>query len=471
MRAEVVKSLQKLPKIDTVLGRDDIRALDAPRWAVRAAVRDQVAAWRERILSGAEVDDVGGEFDISRADIERRVRRLLEPSLRRVINATGVVLHTNLGRAPLARATSEYCGAIGTHYSNLEYDLDAGRRGSRHSHLAAILRELTGAEDAVCVNNNAAAVMLCLAALAAGREVIVSRGELIEIGGSFRIPDVMKLSGATLVEVGTTNKTRAADYRRATGENTALYLKVHQSNFAIVGFTEEMPIADLAELGRDSGIPTMMDLGSGSLLAADELRRIGLEHEPGVAEVIAAGIELVTFSGDKLLGGPQAGIICGRRVHVEKARRHPLMRALRPGKSTMAALLSTLALYRDGRAHRDIPAVAMLSAPADAVRRRAQGIIDRLGDRAQTVHVELCPCRSKVGGGAMPLSALPSFAVALRPRSGDRSAADIEKILREGDPAIITRVSSEAGEERVLIDLRTVLDDDLAPLEAALAAL
>jgi L-seryl-tRNA(Ser) seleniumtransferase len=473
MRAEVAARLRRLPKIDAILGRDDVRALGAPRWAVVEAVRREVEAMRQRILSGhdlpgADDDRETAALPLALAAIERRVAELLGPSLRRVINATGVILHTNLGRAPLAPQALERMLEIGRGYSNLEYDLAQGERGSRHDHLVEILTALTGAEDAAVVNNNAGAVMLCLAALAGGREVIVSRGELIEIGGSFRIPDVMRLSGAHLVEVGTTNKTRPADVRAALSERTGLLLKVHRSNFALVGFTEEISAADLAELGRESAIATMMDLGSGSFIDADELRLMGLAEEPSVVEVLAAGVDLVTFSGDKLLGGPQAGILCGRRALVESARRHPLMRALRPDKLTLAALEATLALYRDGRAM-EVPVVAMLATPAEAVRARAETLMAELGDAfgGQTVRAQLIACESMVGGGAMPLSRLPSWGVALWPHGSDRGVDALDQALRRASSPVIGRIA----DARLILDMRTVAEGELGALVQALRGL
>jgi L-seryl-tRNA(Ser) seleniumtransferase len=476
MRPEIAARLRRLPKIDAILGRDDVRAMDAPRWAVVEAVRREVDAMRQRILSGHDVpgvDDASGDdgavaaLPLALAAIERRVTELLGPSLRRVINATGVILHTNLGRAPLAPQALERMVEIGRGYSNLEYDLEPGERGSRHDHLVPILTALTGAEDAAVVNNNAGAVMLCLAALAADREVIVSRGELIEIGGSFRIPDVMRLSGAHLVEVGTTNKTRPADVRAALSERTALLLKVHRSNFAMVGFTEEVSAADLAELGRESAVATMMDLGSGSFIDADELGLMGLAEEPSVIEALSAGVDLVTFSGDKLLGGPQAGILCGRRALVECARRHPLMRALRPDKLTMAALEATLTLYRDGRAM-DVPMVAMLAAPAEELRARADRVLAALGpDLGHGVRAQLIACESMVGGGAMPLSRLPSWGLALWPHGSDHGVDALDDRLRRAATPVIGRIA----DARLILDMRTVAEGDLDELVQALRGL
>jgi L-seryl-tRNA(Ser) seleniumtransferase len=461
-------ALARLPKIDAVLARADVRGLQVPRFALLQAVRELVAGMRQRVLAGAPAGDLAIE------DIARRARALARPSLRPVINATGVVIHTNLGRAPLSPAAIAAITAVAGGYSNLEYEIDAGRRGSRHGHVTRSLAALTGAEDAVVVNNNAAAVLLGLSALAAGREVVVSRGELVEIGGSFRIPDVMRLSGAALVEVGTTNKTRLRDYQDALTERTALLLKVHRSNFAIVGFTEEVAPAELAALARARGVLSMMDLGSGFLLEPGDLQAMGLPPEPGVAAAIAAGVDLVCFSGDKLLGGPQAGIVCGRADAIARLRAHPLMRALRPDKLTLAALDATLAAYRDRRGPGpvEVPALAMLGEPEDGVKRRAEAALAALDARlarspgeALRAHAALAPCRSTVGGGAMPTATLPSWGIALVPVPGAR-AADIEAALRRAAVPVIARIV----EERVILDLRTVLPRDAEALAAAAAA-
>ncbi|WP_428267114.1 L-seryl-tRNA(Sec) selenium transferase [Haliangium sp.] len=485
-------ALRRLPKVDAVLARPALTAADVPRWALRQAVRERIDELRQAVLRGA----IPASFDLASEDVCARARALAAPSLRRVINATGVVVHTNLGRAPLSPAALARVVELAGGYCNLEYELGVGRRGSRHGHVAALLTALTGADDAVVVNNNAAAVMLALSALASGREVIVSRGELVEIGGSFRVPDVMRLSGATLVEVGTTNKTRASDYERALSPDTGLLLKVHPSNFAIVGFTEEVAPAELATLCARAGVPTMMDLGSGLLLAEAELQAMGVPPEPGVRAMIAAGLDLVSFSGDKLLGGPQAGILCGRADLIDKLRRHPLMRALRPDKLTLAALEATLREYRDragpvatsaassagtsaatpdtdSNPNIDVPVAAMLAAPAAELERRAEAALalvrDRLagpGPGRAAVAVTVSACTSTVGGGALPTSTLPSWGLALVPAAVEVGAVDIDVALRRADPPVIGRIVAE----RVVLDLRTVLPDDLEPLVAAVVS-
>jgi len=451
--------LRQLPKIDDVLRRPDVQAVAAPRWALVEAVRREVDDRRRAILEGSS-----RAVEVTAEAVARRAAALAGSSLRRVINATGVVLHTNLGRAPLGDEVLARVAELARGYSNLELDVDRGSRGERHGHVARMVCELTGAEDAVAVNNNAGAVMLCLAAVAGGREVVVSRGELIEIGGSFRIPDVMKLSGARLVEVGTTNKTHARDYQAAITADTGLLLKVHRSNFAVVGFTAEVDLDELVALGRERGVPTMMDLGSGCLLEAAELVALGLPAEPGVRATVATGVDLVTFSGDKLLGGPQAGIIAGRRALVAAVKAHPLMRALRPDKLTIAAVEATLAIYRDRR-HGDIPALAMLSAPADQLRARADDLVARIGAPPVGLRVAVVSCESAVGGGALPTATLPSWAVAL---TSDRAGADaIDAGLRGAVPPVLARIA----DDQVLLDVRTVDPGELDAVAAAVAAL
>ncbi len=454
--------MRQLPKIDEVLKRPEVRALEAPRWAVVEAVRRSVDSRRQAILAGeSEVTELSGE------EIGRLAAHLLRPSLREVLNATGVILHTNLGRAPLGRSVLERASRLAGGYSNLEYDLDRGQRGSRHVHASDILRELTGAEDAVVVNNNAGAVLLCLAALAAGSEVIVSRGELIEIGGSFRIPDVMRLSGARLVEVGTTNKTHRRDYEGVIGENTALLLKVHRSNFEVVGFTAEVSLEELVEIGQRRGVPTMMDLGSGCLLEAERLAELGLPAEPSVRAVIASGLDVVTFSGDKLLGGPQAGVILGHRRFVDAVRSHPMMRALRPDKLTLSALTATLSAYRDGAAETDIPSVAMMSARLEDLRARAEELRREIGAAPEWLELSVVACESKVGGGAVPSAVLPSWGVALQPVDGPLGPDDLDEKLRSRPVPVIGRIA----DEQLLLDVRTLLGpEELQAVAAAVRA-
>jgi L-seryl-tRNA(Ser) seleniumtransferase len=427
--------LRDLPSVDELL-RDE-RLAAQPRALALAAARSAIARAREEIQAGAEPGSL----------VERALEELagaVRPRLRRVLNATGVIVHTNLGRAPLAEAALERVQEVGRGYSNLEYDLVDGARGSRQDHVASILRRLTGAEAALVVNNNAAAVLLALAALAEGREVIVSRGELIEIGDGFRIPDVLARSGARLREVGTTNRTRAADYEAAVGEATAALLRVHQSNFRVVGFTEQPRVEELARVARRHGLPLVDDLGSGVL--------VELSGEPSAKGSLAAGADLVTFSGDKLLGGPQAGIVVGRADLVERLRRHPLQRALRADKLTLAALEGTLALYLDAeRAAREIPVLRMLHEPPEIVQARAERLAEAVGGDVEAT-------TARVGGGALPLAEVPSFAVAVE----DRLAAP----LREGQPPVVGVVR----DGRLLLDCRTLADAEVDEVTRAVAS-
>jgi L-seryl-tRNA(Ser) seleniumtransferase len=435
----------------------------APRWAVVEAARRLIALRRAAILrSGAEP---GADADaIAPLEVARLAASLAGPRLRRVVNATGVVVHTNLGRAPLAPAALAAIVEVARGHANLEYDLARGERGHRHVHVEELARALTGAEAACVVNNNAAATVLALAALAAGREVIVSRGELVEIGGSFRVPDILRLSGGTLVEVGTTNRTRLADYERAIGPATATLLKVHRANFALVGFTEEVGAGELAALARARGLSSMFDLGSGALLSRAEQRALGLPEEPPVAEAIAAGVDVVCCSGDKLLGGPQAGLIVGKAAAIAAIARHPLMRAVRPDKLTLAALAATLALYRDGRAA-EVPVVARLATDDATLRARAVALAARLRAIAPAgVVVDVATCASAVGGGALPLAALPSHAVTL---AGGLGAAALEVALRHAATPVIARIA----DDRVWLDVRTIADDEHDVVAAAVAAL
>ena len=443
-----VSDFAKLPAVHALV--DQVGDV-APRWAVVEAARRSIAKAREAIRAGTDGTVDAGE-------VARLAAELARPALRRVINATGVVLHTNLGRAPLAEAARAAVDEVARGYSNLEYDLGKGERGSRHDHLREVLRELTGAEDALVVNNNAAATVLGLAALASGKEIIVSRGELIEIGGSFRLPEILALSRGTLVEIGTTNKTHRADYERAIGPATGLLLKVHRSNFAIVGFTAEVTPDEVVQIGRARGISTMIDLGSGMLVDRETQRRWGLPDEPTVAESVASGADLVTFSGDKLLGGPQAGIAVGKKAAIEAARKHPLMRALRPDKMTLAALTATLGLYRAGRAEEAVPAIAMIARTPETLRAMAERLVAAIGQVAG-VSLAVEPCKSTVGGGAMPTAELPSFAVTLRGKPAD----DLDRALRAARVPVIARI--EDG--RVWLDVRTLAEADFADIAAA----
>jgi len=423
--------LRGLPSVDTLLG-EELGADLVERHGRPATVEAIRAA-----LAGARGRGVADGPDELLAEAARLLGR--PPSLRPALNATGVIVHTNLGRAPLAGAAIERATAVAAGYSNLEYDLEAGTRGSRHSHLGAILAELTGAEDGMAVNNNAAAVMLTLAALAGGREVPISRGELIEIGDGFRIPEVLAQSGARLVEVGSTNRTRIGDYARALGPDTGAVLRVHQSNFRMVGFTEAPALHELCTLAAEHGVPVIDDLGSGQLIDLPDLA-----DEPTARSSVEAGATVVCFSGDKLLGGPQAGVIVGATEAVARIRRHPLARAVRIDKLSLAALEATLELHRDpARALREVPVLRAVAEPAAAVRERAERLAARLGG-------DVVATTARVGGGAVPLLEIESFACALD--GGDQLAA----ALRSADPPVVARVQ----EGRVLLDCRTLTDEE-----------
>jgi L-seryl-tRNA(Ser) seleniumtransferase len=436
-----------LPSVNALLEHEGIRALLAstPRTVVVDAVRGAIAAARD--ASGSAPQDDAGWVNA----VRERVARTQRPSLRPVINATGVVLHTNLGRAPLARAAIEAMVAVSAGYSNLEFDLDAGARGSRYDHCAALLRELTGAEDALVVNNGAAALVLALDTLADGREAIISRGELVEIGGSFRVHDIAARSRARLREVGATNRTHLADYTRAISASTGALLKVHRSNFAIQGYVAEAEVRELVPAAREHGLPIIHDLGSGLLIPLDD---IGLRGEPTVREALGAGASVVTLSGDKLLGGPQAGLILGDASYIAAMRRNPLARAFRVDRATLAALEATLALYRDPVvARREIPTLAMLATPVEQLRQRAERALEALERRGTPASI--VESKAAVGAGAFPTAELPSVALAL---GGDAERWSAR--LRAGDPPVVGRVR----EDRLLLDLRTVPDDVLATL-------
>jgi L-seryl-tRNA(Ser) seleniumtransferase len=401
------------------------------------------------------------------ADLETLAARVVEAgrragvfSLRPVINAQGVVLHTNLGRAVLSPLALERVAAVGAAYSNLELDLASKERGSRYSHVETLLRRLTGAEDALVVNNNAAAVLLALETLAHGKEVIVSRGELIEIGGEFRIPDIMRRGGAVLREVGATNRTHLRDYAEAIGPETALLLKVHTSNYRVVGFTADVSSRELTELGRARGIPVMEDLGSGSLV---DLRPWGFPYEPTVPEVVASGVDLVSFSGDKLLGGPQAGVLVGRRAIVARLKKNPWNRALRIDKFTIAALEATLYAYEAGTARETIPTLRSLTEPLADVRRRARRLLARLDSSTrERLAPNLVEDHAQVGGGALPTVELPTMGLAVGATAP--AARELDVALRTGDPPVVGRML----DDRLFLDCRTVLPDQVGLLAAAL---
>ncbi len=439
--------LRDLPAVPKLLAHPALADFAAGE-ALTHAAREVLAAWRERLLSGSAAESP--TLDAVAHEVAVKLVTQSRPTLRAVINATGIVLHTNLGRAPLAESAADAARAAALGYLNLELDLNTGKRSSRQDAIRAGVCHVTGAEAATAVNNCAAATILVLRTLASGREVIVSRGQLVEIGGGFRIPDILAVSGATLREVGTTNITRIADYAAAITPATALLMRVHASNFRVRGFTKCASLAELVALGREHAIPVIDDVGSGMAI---DLAPFGLPGEPSIREGLAAGADLVLFSGDKLLGGPQCGIVAGRRDLIERLERDPLMRAFRCDKMTLAALEATLTLYRDpARALRELPVLRMLTTPLAELRARAERLRDALNGVAAEVTVR--DETAYVGGGSLPDVALPTVVVALKPLT--TSEGELAASLRSGTPAVLARV--QAGE--VLIDLRAVFDRD-----------
>ncbi|MDO8963681.1 MAG: L-seryl-tRNA(Sec) selenium transferase [Coriobacteriia bacterium] len=455
--------LRSLPKTDELLKRSDLSALaeSASRAVVLDAVRDAVDALRARIVAGESVVfDDDSIADDAIATVSTRMRSSLRP----VINATGIIVHTNLGRSRLPEAVLRAVVDASANYSTLEYDVASGERGSRHVHVERLICDVTGAEAAMAVNNNAAATLLGIAGLAARKEAIVSRGQLVEIGGSFRIPDIMRQSGAKMVEVGATNKTHVRDYENAITPKTGLLLKVHSSNYRVVGFTQEVSLAQLVELGAKHGVPVFEDQGSGVLI---DLAPYGLPDEPTVRSAVEAGADLVSVSGDKLLGGPQAGILAGKRATIDRLKKHPLARALRLDKMTLAALEATLRLYLDPeRALREIPTLAMLTESGGSVGARARALADRIArECADAFIVGVLADVSRAGGGALPLADIPTTVVALTPRA--MSANDLESRLRLGEPAIVARIK----DGNVLIDPRTLTGPEADLVADRLAAI
>ncbi len=444
------ESLRSLPSVDRLLAHPLLAGGSSPGLRT-AAARQAIASARQRLKDGGHVESVEALAE----EAASLFAALERPSLRRVINATGVILHTNLGRAPLSDDALAAMFDAGTGYSNLEFDLENGARGSRFSHLESLLQRVTGAEAGVAVNNNASAMLLLLSSLCAGREVVISRSQAVEIGGGFRIPDVLRQSGAILIEVGTTNRTSLRDFEEAICERTAALLRVHASNFRIVGFTSFPALGDLAALAHDRGIAMLDDLGSGCLL---DTRQFGMLPEPTVQASIAAGVDVVAFSGDKLIGGPQAGILAGRSAHINLLRRHPLARAVRMDKTGIAALAATLRHFERGEALDQIPVWKMISAPIDGIERRAAAWA-----AASSLPAEVIAARTMIGGGSLPEEGIPTLVVALKTASPDGVGA----WLRNRFPAIVARI--EAG--RVLLDPRTVQPSEDEAVRAALTEL
>jgi len=452
--------LRALPGVDTLLDAlsAEIPAETVPRSVLTASARESLEAMRRSIFTEENPTvDLASVLTLAHERIDRKMR----PNLTRVVNGTGVVVHTNLGRSLLAEEALARIQAVGNRYSNLEFNLITGKRGLRYSAVEELICEISGAEAAMVVNNNAGAVLLCLDTLVNGKEAIVSRGELVEIGGAFRIPDVMAKSGGILKEVGTTNRTHLKDYENAITEETGLFLKVHTSNYSIVGFTSAVPVAELVALGKKRGIPVMDDLGSGTFV---NFGNYGLTAEPTVQQSVAAGADIVTFSGDKLLGGPQAGVIIGNRTHIEAIRKNPLTRALRIDKLTLAALEATLRLYRDeAEAVAKIPTLRMITMNRDETQARATALMDALGNLPITT--EALALFSRPGGGSLPLLELPSCCVGLTlPGMG---ANALEKALRKNDPPVIGRIENDT----YILDPRTLQEGDISLIADAIATL
>lgn len=459
--------LRQIPGVDKLLAEPEIEALleDTPRSVVVKSIRIVLGKMRERLASAAlAAEGADASLPAIISLVSKEVERLSVSSYRRVVNATGVVIHTNLGRSLLAPEALEAIQTAGKYYTNLEFNLAGGARGSRYSHVEELLCDLTGAESALVVNNNAAAVLLVLKTLADGKEVIVSRGELVEIGGSFRIPEVMASSGALMVEVGATNKTHLKDYEQAVTGNTAVLMKVHQSNFHIIGFTQQVDAADLVNLARQKGLMVVEDLGSGALT---DFSVFGLGKEPTVRQVIDSGVDLACFSGDKLLGGPQAGILIGKESAIKKIKTNPLNRALRIDKFTLAALEATLRLYLDpDKALKQIPVLKMITMDYRAIRRRAAALKRKILNAAEpSVNVELRDGASRIGGGAMPLTEMKTKLVCLSPKT--MAVTKFEEIMRLGPVPIIGRIEND----RFIIDPRTMNVEDERIVVQALSKL
>lgn len=460
--------LRNLPPVNAILATDRAERLlnEHARELVVEAVGETLAALRERVLKAGSPSEVHGldfSADALAEATAAHLRRRLQPRLRRVINATGVVLHTNMGRSPLAEEALAAIGSIATRYNNLELDLATGERGSRYAHVEELLCRLTGAEAALVVNNNAAAVLLMLSALCRDREVVVSRGELVEIGGSFRVPDVMAQGGARLVEVGTTNKTHPADYQRVINANTGALLKVHTSNFMITGFTAQVETDALAAIAHEHGLPCLVDWGSGVMV---DLRRLGIRHEAAMSELIGMGADLITFSGDKLLGAPQGGFIVGKRSLVETCKQHPLTRALRVDKLTLAGIEATLKLYLEPElALQRIPTLRMLALTVGDIAPVAADLAGRLSaalDAATSAQVSTIDGLSQSGGGSLPGVDLPTRLVAV----SVPSPHEVERRLRENDPAVMVRI----GAGQILLDPRTLWPEELDMVVSALVS-
>jgi L-seryl-tRNA(Ser) seleniumtransferase len=457
--------LQKLPKVDEILKEEKINRIlnETSREMVIEVIRSAVDQIRNKILQLKENET----YEINQSLIVEQIIQTIEQkkqfSLQKVINATGIVLHTNLGRACLNREVCQHIAKIGENYSTLEYDIHKGARGSRYQHIERFIRKLSGAEAALVVNNNAAAVLLILNTIAKDRQVIVSRGELVEIGGAFRVPEIMEQSGAELLEVGTTNKTRLQDYENTINakDNIGALLKVHTSNYKIVGFTEEVSLKEMACLGEKHNLPVIYDLGSGLMI---DLEPYGIYGEPTIPESLASGVDILCFSGDKLFGGPQAGIIVGKKVYIDQMKKNPLTRAFRPDKLTLAALEATLRIYLTSPdVETCIPTLAMITMEPENIQEKANNLFEMIKNKVENCEVKIINEKSQVGGGSAPTQEIPTFAVSIKPTK--ISVNTIEQKLRNNGTPIIVRISQES----VIIDLRTVAENELLYIANALA--
>lgn len=448
---------RKLPKVDVLLGDEKIRKLceEYGRGFVVDCIRQELERMRGLIASEdvVQLEECLKNFP---GLVEKKILKEIECPLKKVCNATGIILHTNLGRAPLGKIHLDAAAQAMCSYSNLEYDLETGKRGKRWTHYADVISKIVGTEGAIAVNNNAASLTLIFGALAKGKEVVVSRGESIEIGGKFRIPEVVEQSGAKLKEVGTTNRTRISDYENAINENTGALLKVHTSNYRVVGFTEEASLEEIAQLGKKYNLPVIMDLGSGVLI---NLEKYGLAHEPTVQEQVKKGADLVCFSGDKLLGGPQAGIIVGKKEIIQKLEHYPLMRAIRLDKCAIAALTATFREYLDEeRAVKNIPVLHMIARPLEELKAQAEALHAGLSECAGMAEILVEESNSMVGGGSLPEEELPSYAVTIRPK--DSSCEELAERMRHFSTPVIAHIKND----KVWLDMRTVMPEDLVDL-------
>lgn len=447
--------MRLLPSVDELIKNPRLSSLseNMPKVRIRNSVRDAVEELRQIYKKNSDNPDfIPFDEDEILKRVMARITADYETSLKRVINATGTVLHTNLGRSMLSPLVRDALLDVAFYYNNLEYDLNSGERGSRYMHLEAAVKDLTGAEDVLVVNNNAAAVMLALNTMIKDKEAVISRGELVEIGGSFRVPEVLKLSGAILHEIGTTNKTHLWDYERAINENTGALLKIHTSNYHIIGFTESVDVKDLSQLAKKNDIPLIVDLGSGLFI---DLSKYGLSYEPTVQDILSKGADIVTFSGDKLLGGPQAGIIAGKKKYIEAMKKNQLTRAFRVDKMTIAALEATLKLYLDEeKAMKEIPTMVLLTAPIEELAQKAEVLYRNLLRKVRTATIDVIDCKSQVGGGSLPQEELDSKAVTIVPMN--MSLNDFEKRMRTGMYHVIGKIHKERYE----IDVRTLLDGE-----------